>query len=318
MEFRQDYQEWLRKRNMPEDRIEVYANEVAHYLEKADKSDLSSMDFLKYWCSHFVAKDNNAYFRLAGLFYWFNFNKQEAEMMYLLNMFGTTDVMESQLSFIKKYVSEEQYQAIIGATDLLPLGTNLEEYPEMIRNYLETMQENLSLDTCKKVLAQNHHLIPVESFAKEKEYYQQSASLEEYLKGRHDRLIKDLDEHYRQDKMWYELRVTPEIIEFVKTNQEIQAGVLEGNRIIVRKIPFQCGEWLQEKDPVKKRHYACHCPFVRSSILNKQEVPSLWCYCTGGYEKVIFEYIFEKELEVESLGTVLDGEEACRFAIILK
>jgi hypothetical protein len=65
-----------------------------------------------------------------------------------------------------------------------------------------------------------------------------------------------------------------------------------------------------------KRYHTCHCPLARTSIITGgPEVPSEWCYCSGGYGKLPFEVVFGEELEVEILESVLAGDPRCRFAI---
>jgi hypothetical protein len=65
-----------------------------------------------------------------------------------------------------------------------------------------------------------------------------------------------------------------------------------------------------------KRYYACHCPLVRASVLEgKPEISPTWCYCSGGFEKLLFDVIFDEQVEVEVLENALGGDLRCRFAI---
>lgn len=103
----------------------------------------------------------------------------------------------------------------------------------------------------------------------------------------------------------------------MKEHQDIQTGIRQDNKIIVSKIPYNPDAWLKETDPVRKRFYACHCPFARYSILTEKPVDSLWCYCSGGFTKLFFDYLYDQDLEVELLESVLSGAECCRFSIRL-
>lgn len=74
--------------------------------------------------------------------------------------------------------------------------------------------------------------------------------------------------------------------------------------------------WLDEKDPTRKRYYACHCPLARTSIISgKPGVLSLFCYCSAGFEKLPFDVIFGEPVKVEVLKSALGGSNRCRFAI---
>ena len=84
------------------------------------------------------------------------------------------------------------------------------------------------------------------------------------------------------------------------------------------KIPFAPQAYLDAKDPLMKRYYACHCPVARESILATGEgVPPVFCYCSGGFEKMPFDVVFGEPVEIKVLESVLAGDLRCRFAITI-
>jgi len=52
----------------------------------------------------------------------------------------------------------------------------------------------------------------------------------------------------KRKQIWYEQEITPEVLDFAKSNQEIQSGVRVGNKIYVTKIPFAPKQYLSERD----------------------------------------------------------------------
>ena len=56
----------------------------------------------------------------------------------------------------------------------------------------------------------------------------------------------------------------------------------------------------------------CYCSCVKRI---DQVLPKAWCYCTLGYTKRMFEYIFNKEVQVELLSSVKMGDENCRIRL---
>ena len=58
----------------------------------------------------------------------------------------------------------------------------------------------------------------------------------------------------------------------------------------------------------------CYCSCVKRI---DETLPMAWCYCTLGYTKRMFQYIFDKEVQVELLSSVKMGDEACRIKIIV-
>jgi hypothetical protein len=168
------------------------------------------------------------------------------------------------------------------------------------------------------VLAGNHHQIPASAFDEERDAYRAAASMDEFLAGQHHRNVEELQRFCDTGTVWYEQIITQEVVDFVAANREIQSAVREGDTLYTTKIPYDPAHYLAETDPVKKRYYACHCPFVREAILRGEpNISPNWCYCSGGFVKYPYETILGRELRVELLASVLNGDPVCRFAIHL-
>lgn len=58
----------------------------------------------------------------------------------------------------------------------------------------------------------------------------------------------------------------------------------------------------------------CYCSCVKRI---NETLPKIWCYCTLGYTKKMFQYIFNKEVMVELLNSVKQGDIYCKIKIIL-
>lgn len=218
----------------------------------------------------------------------------------------------------RQIIGEKAADKIFGDIDLPPEGSPIDAYPPVVEEIVRRMQETLPVETCKQVLAGNMHQIPEASFAEMKEEFEKNPDIDALLAGRHARLVQDLEDHMNQGKLWYEQAITPAVLEYVRNNPEIQSGVRDGDVIHVAKIPFDPQAYLDEKDPVKKRYDACHCPMARTSILSdKPAVSPLFCYCSAGYEKLPFDVIFGEPVKVEVLASALGGSDRCRFAITI-
>lgn len=57
---------------------------------------------------------------------------------------------------------------------------------------------------------------------------------------------------------------------------------------------------------------ACYCSCVKRV---DESLPRTWCYCTLGYTKRMFENIFEKEVCVELISSIKQGDAKCRIKI---
>lgn len=168
-----------------------------------------------------------------------------------------------------------------------------------------------------KVLAGNHHRIPDEAFAGEKVHYQESKDLSTYLKDRHERKVAELQDHADKEKIWYEQVITQAVVDFVAANPEMLSAVYKDNALYITKIPYDTVAYLEGTDPVMKRYHYCHCGFVKSAIKAGHAVDPDWCHCSAGFAKRPFEVMMERDLEVEVLESVLNGDDRCRFKVKL-
>jgi len=179
---------------------------------------------------------------------------------YFITLLGTLDVLENQRQRLEQLLGKEAGDRVFRDLHFPVLGEDLGHYPACVASYLEKMREKLPLEMYQKILAGNHHGIDISGFAEDKKLFLAAPDLETFLSEKHIRLVAKLQEHCDSGKLWFEQHITQEVVDYVKEHQEIQTGVLEGNRLIVRKIPYNPSEWLGETDPATKRFYACHFP----------------------------------------------------------
>jgi hypothetical protein len=74
-------------------------------------------------------------------------------------------------------------------------------------------------------------------------------------------------------------------------------------------------KYLREKNPKKKRYYACHCGWVREAIKSDTKISPNFCYCSAAFEKRLWDVIFGQDVKADVLQTVLGGDKICKFAI---
>ncbi|MFX1598252.1 MAG: hypothetical protein ACFFC5_04230 [Promethearchaeota archaeon] len=115
------------------------------------------------------------------------------------------------------------------------------------------------------------------------------------------------------------LRLDSKLVKEIVKRGWGSAGVKKGDTIIATKIPKSgfLVEYMNEKDPEKKRQYYCHCPRIRDILKTSQRISPTYCYCGAGFYKRIWEEILQKPVEVEVLETVLKGDNLCKIAIYL-
>lgn len=98
------------------------------------------------------------------------------------------------------------------------------------------------------------------------------------------------------------------------------AGIRKENSIIATKIPKSgyISDYIEEKDPEKKKVFYCHCPRIRD-ILQKPgaRISDTYCYCGAGFYKGIWEEILQQPVKVKVLESVFNGGDVCRIEIFL-
>ncbi|MCP4764228.1 MAG: hypothetical protein GY870_20815 [archaeon] len=197
-----------------------------------------------------------------------------------------------------------------------PLGTHPKKKPAIIKALVARIIEKLgpekSIEFFKPGLRDKYP----NSYVKAHETYQKLQNIDELLKIKHKTLIKNLTKHYEENTLFFSQPVTKEVLDFVKNDQKISAGIRKGNKIYMKKIPYMTYLALSETDTRKRNYYICHNPMFRESLLEEdQPIDPIFCNCSGGFMKNYWEAVLECEVDVELLNSVVKGGKFCEFAI---
>ncbi len=300
------------------DLAKQYVEDFEHYLIK-NKSTLDNCttNDLQSYLEKLIIDSKNDLQRLLALARYFHSTSQEELYIYFTSILGGLGVIENIKKRSENIIGLEKTNEIFKMKSL-PLGTSTKHMPEFTKELMQALSKNLEEKVYKKILAGNNHNMPVDMMLEEKKLYEEAASLDIYLKERHDRKVKELQKYCDEDKIWFEQKITQEIVDYVKSNQEILSGVINDGKLYITKFPYNPKGFLKATTLLEKRYEYCHCSFARESIKDgNTKIPKDWCYCSAGYAKFPFEVIFNKELEVDVLESTLAGDDKCRFVIHL-
>jgi len=310
----------LKERGISEKNIDFAVDAVREfedYLEKRKTPfESAGLDELKSYISLLIREGMNSLDRLIALGRYSALVKKNDYFVYLVGLIGAREVLPAIGERLEAIAGKEARGKVFDGFELPPLGSPQDDYPKLTKKIIDAIEAELPSETCREVLTYNYHKVPVEAFKEKKKRFEKAKSIDEFLKDEHRRFVEELSGYMKRGQIWYEQEITPEVLELVKGNQEIQNGVRHGNKIYVSKIPFAPKQWLVEKDPVMKRYNACHCQLVRTAIRDgKPKISPVFCYCSGGYEKLPYDVIFGEPVKIELLESVLKGDARCRFAI---
>jgi hypothetical protein len=201
-----------------------------------------------------------------------------------------------------------------------PLGADEHERSAYTLQLTERMAASLDLAQRKEVWFPVQHGIPAEHWkagdAADREKFLRCGDIDSFLdlkRRERDELLTGLRD---RNELWYTVEITDEVLEFVRSDPEMEGGRREGDKIFITKIPYNAVRYLRETDPVKKRYWACHCPMVRQAILDGREISAEVCHCSLGHASHYLTGL-GCELRGEVLESVLAGDPRCRFVFHL-
>jgi hypothetical protein len=90
--------------------------------------------------------------------------------------------------------------------------------------------------------------------------------------------------------------------------------VRNGQIVTFYAFPYHIVEYMRETDPVKRRKHACHCGWISAS---KDTYPLTYCSCGTGFYQQLWEGIFQQEIEIRVVQSVMHGDGSCQFDVRL-
>ena len=315
-----EFRELLQERKMGEEQIDEAVEAVLEFERemeaKGGDPESATIDDLKEHISLLMSRGENSQDRLLALARYCYVARRNDLYIYFASILGGRKVLPSISERLASLVGEEARAKIFEGVENTPPGTPPEGLPWPTKRLMDRLEAELPPEVYRRVLAGNHHRIPLEAFEGLKKLYDESESIDEFLKKKHERAVAELEEYSAEGKIWYEQEITPRVVEFVRGNQEVLGGVRRGDKIYFTKIPYDPDAYVRETDPLMKRYHACHCTLARPTILTGEpEINPEWCYCSAGYGKTPYDVVFGEEVEVEMLENALAGDPRCRFAV---
>ncbi len=199
---------------------------------------------------------------------------------------------------------------------LPPLGADEKERAAYTRAMTGRMAGALSVDRARRAWFAVQHGIPAGDWrgsdAQDREKFLRSGDIDEFLalkRRERDALLTRLRD---EGGLWYTVEITDAVLEFVRSDPEMEGGRREGESIYITKIPYNAVRYLQETDPKLKRYYACHCPLLRQAILDDQPISPEVCHCSLGHASHYLAGI-GRTFRGEVLESAVRGDLRCRF-----
>ncbi|MFW9903259.1 MAG: hypothetical protein ACFFFH_02925 [Candidatus Thorarchaeota archaeon] len=230
---------------------------------------------------------------------------------------------EVMMNFSRRLIDEfgeDVRNEIFGELKIPPLGIHPKRKPTITKELIDRFLKKVDRKKCAEFLVVGLRDKYPESYKAAREQYLKAKDIDEFLDIQREDFLNKLKNHYEERSLFFTQEIDEEVLEYIKSQAGMtEAGIRNGNKVIMTKIPYMTKQYLNATDDREKRFYYCHCPWVRESLLDKYQTPidPVFCNCSAGYYKNFWEAVLDQPVKVELLETVLKGDSVCKFALHL-
>jgi hypothetical protein len=319
----EEYREHLQGRGVSDDVIEKHTaiiRDFVNFLTSLGSKETSTgKEAVERFARKLITEERNTlenFSILCDYTNWLGRRELYVALIEVMDCHNALEVLADEIE--EKHGREVRDRIFRGA--LPPLGADEEERCAYTGAITERMAQQITPEEARAAWFQVQHGIPADvwrkSDAADKEKYRQCGSIDEFLalkRRERDALLTRLRD---ENKLWYTVEINDEVLEFIKSDPEMEGGRREGDKIYITKVPYNAVRYLHETDPKMKRYYACHCPLVREAILQDQPISPDVCNCSLGHASHYLAGL-DQELEGEVIESAVRGDTRCRFVFYL-
>ncbi|MHA2226163.1 MAG: hypothetical protein ACXAC8_13210 [Candidatus Hodarchaeales archaeon] len=316
-----DFKKYLKERKIDTDKIEstvVIINEFENFLSTHEKSvATATYDDMHDFSAYLIENKKNSYDNYIGLARFAFFSKNNPLIIAAIENVDGREMIENFSTRLKEEFGESLRNEIFDGIGMPPLGIHPKKKPEVTKTLVERFLTKVGDEKGAEFFAGGLRDKYTDSYKKPRENYMKTQDIDTFLKSVHEELITNLEKHHEEGSLFYTQEVDTSVIEYVKKDQTIEAGVRKGNKVIITKIPYMTKQYI-ETDSEKRKYYFCHCPWIREALKDEsQPISPVFCHMSGGYYKNYWEAVLDQPVKVELLESVIQGDEVCKFSLHL-
>jgi hypothetical protein len=270
------------------------------------------------FCKTLIQEGKNTYDNLLAIGRYGLFIKNNAIYVAILEVLDGAEVQPNLYQKVGTLFGERVRDEVFAGIGVSPMGLPPAEKPFDMFPVLDRLISKLGYEQVEILLSACLRDLPEEYYLDDREKFFQLANIDEYLRYKHQSLVKRLETCQQEGKLFFSQEINDDVVQYVREHPETESGVRQGNVLFISKIPYDTIRFLGESNLTLKRYYACHCPWVRHAIKQGNiKLNPVFCNCSGGFSKRPWEVIFGQSLKMEVLESVLLGDLRCRFAVYL-
>jgi hypothetical protein len=319
----EEYRKHLHGRDVPDSTIETHTEIVEDFVNfltsLGPKETTAGKEEVERFAHMLIAEGRNTLENLSALCDyagWLGHRKLYVALLEVMDCHNALEVLAGEIEARHGWELRDR----VFCEALPPLGADEKERCAYTRAITERMAQQITPEEARAAWFQVQHGIPAEAWresdAADKEKYRQCTSIDEFLalkRRERDALLTRLRD---ENRLWYTVEINDEVLEFIKSDPEMEGGRRDGNKVYIAKGPYNAVRYLHETDPKMKRYYACHCPLVREAILQDQPISPDVCNCSLGHASHYLAGL-SLELKGEVLESAVKGDMRCRFVFYL-
>ena len=316
------YREFLNAIGYTEPQIEGCVDAVARFeadIESAGRTlETATGEDVHGFAARRIAAGANDRISLIGIYQMGQMLKNHPMTVGALDLIDGYEILGNLHRFVGEILGPDAQARIFAGVELPVLGAPPLEWTRVMSVVLPRLEAEADRETVEHILGSGLRNLRDEFYADFKGRYEEAESLDAFLADRKARHDATLRAHRDEGTLYFNQRITDEVLDFVAAHPEIGGGVRSGDTVIEIKIPHMSPEYLATDDRRMKQYYVCHCPCVKESILRDDlEISPTVCSFCPSFNAKPWEVTFGRRLKTEVLESALRGDLWCKFAIHL-
>jgi hypothetical protein len=244
------------------------------------------------------------------------FSGNRAALVAFLERIDGADVPDRLSQELARKIGAERRDEMLAGLEPPSIGASPLAKSAYMRALVERLTGRVEAGTLSAVLTANLHYQPKEAFADARERFLAAPDIDRFAEDEHDRYVAFLARFRDDGTLYFTQPISDAVLDWVRSTPTCGGGVRHGDRIRVTKIPYQADEYLRATDETRKRYLACHCPWARASIVHAETaVPARLCECSAGFEKQLWDAVFDRPVQVDVVSSALAGDLLCEFDV---
>ena len=307
----------LQERKVPAEKLDPAIALAERFEQFTEQSGGLSVETARAFSKVLIEEKQNTQENFYTLARYGMFIKNNAVFVTFVESLDGYEAQENLYKRVAEKYGETIREEVFDGIGVAPFGIPAPEKPRYMQPVVERLEQVLGPDACRALLEDSLRDLPDEYFVREREDFQSSRDVDEYIARRKQKFVEQLEACQREGRLFFAQEITDEVLAFVRADPEIGGGRRVGNVVYETKIPYMTKEYLSETDPTMKRYYACHCPWAREAVKSGEKVAPIFCNCSAGFHKKPWEVALGQKVKVDVLESALQGDTRCRFAIHL-